>query len=112
VFEIHISDAAKRDLINNVDWWSENRSADEAERWYVAILESIYSLEQMPERCPLAREAEALGIELHNLWFGLSGKHTHRTLFTISSTNVNVLRVLSTRRENKNLNLDENVNRS
>ena len=107
MFEVFISDAAKKDLRNNVDWWSENRSAEEAELWYTSILESIYSLEHMPQRCPLAREAETLSIELHNLWFGMSSKQTHRSLFTIEGNRVKVLRVLSTRQETKDLKFDE-----
>ena len=82
MFEIVLSATAQNDLRANVQWWSEHRSPSEAERWYVSILESIYSLEHMPTRCLLAREAETLGIELHNLWFGLSAKQTHRVLYT------------------------------
>lgn len=107
MFEVFITDVAKKDLRNNVDWWSKNRSPDEAERWYIEILESIYSLEQLPQRCPLAREAETLGIDLHNLWFGLSSKQTHRSLFTIDGKRVNVLRVLSARQETRDLKLEE-----
>lgn len=99
MFEIVLSDAAKKDLRTNVQWWSEHRSSAEAERWYAAILESIYSLKQMPRRCLLAREAEALGIELHNLWFGLSTKQTHRVLYTVDGNTVNVFRGLSTRQD-------------
>ncbi len=105
MFEIVLTKAAQADLRNNVKWWSEHRSHSEAERWYVSILEHIYSLQHMPTRCLLAREAEALGIELHNLWFGLGSKQTHRVLFTVDGSTVNVLRVLSTRQDTVALNL-------
>jgi plasmid stabilization system protein ParE len=105
VFEVHLSDSAKLDLRTNVDWWSENRSEIEAERWYDAIMEAIYSLERTPRRCIAAREAERLGVKLKNLWFGMSSKQTHRVLFTVDGSRVNVLRVLSTRQNTDNLNL-------
>ena len=106
MFEIVLTDVAKADLRRNVDWWSENRSPTEAERWYASILESIYSLEEMPTRCLMAREAETLGIELHNLWFGLGKKQTHRVLFTVEGNTVNVFRVLSTRQDANDLSSD------
>jgi plasmid stabilization system protein ParE len=99
VFEVFLSDAAKRDLRLNVQWWSEHRSVEEAECWYVSLLQSIYSLEHFPERCGLAREADSLGIEIRNLWFGLSTKQTHRAVFVIERNKVSILRVLSARQD-------------
>jgi len=107
VFEILLTDAAKRDLRNTVDWWSEHRSIIEAERWYASILSSIYSLEHNPKRCVLARESTRLKIELHNLWFGMANKQTHRVLFIVDGDCVNILRVLGTRQDTTDLNLTE-----
>ncbi|MCU0713288.1 MAG: hypothetical protein MUC43_14605 [Pirellula sp.] len=56
MFRVLLSDAAQSDIRNNVTWWSENRSREEAERWYIAVMEKIYSLEQLPLRCPIALE--------------------------------------------------------
>ena len=53
----------------------------------------------------MAREAEALGIELRNLWFGLRSKQTHRVLFTVEGSTVTILRVLSTRQDGNALDL-------
>ncbi len=105
MFEVLLSESAIRDLRSNVDWWSEHRSSEESERWYVAIMEAIYSLEHNPQRSTFAREAELLGIELRNLWFGLSSKQTHRVLFTVDGSQVNVLRVLSARQNTDDLKL-------
>lgn len=105
MFNVFLSDAAQADLRRNVEWWSENRSSSQAERWYDEILKSIYSLSDNPEKCIIARESTALNIELHNLWFGLGSKQTHRVLFTIDGTTVNVLRVLSTRQDTAALKL-------
>jgi len=96
VFDVVLSDAAKADIRNIAVWWSEHRSKDDAERWYVAIIKKIYLLEHMPRRCPVARESEQLGIEVRHLLFGISSKHTHRVLYEIEGSTVNVFRVLST----------------
>ena len=68
-------------------------------------MKAIYSLERNPQRCIVAREADLLGIELKNLWFGLSSKQTHRILFTVDGGVVNVLRVLSARQNTDDLKL-------
>lgn len=96
MFQVLLSDAAKSDIRSNVTWCSENRSKEEAERWYNTVIEKSYSLKQLPFRCPIARESEILGIEIRHLLVGVSSKHTHRILFTIDGDIVNVLRVLST----------------
>ncbi len=96
MFRVLISDAAQSDIRKNVIWCSENRSKEEAERWYIAVMEKIYSLEQLPLRCPIARESEILGIEIRHLLFGISSKHTHRVLYTMDGDIVKVVRVLST----------------
>ena len=105
MFEVLLSDSAKRDLRSNVDWWSEHRSESQAELWYDSVMKAIYSLERNPQRCIVAREADLLGIELKNLWFGLSSKQTHRILFTVDGGVVNVLRVLSARQNTDDLKL-------
>jgi plasmid stabilization system protein ParE len=96
VFEVVITSAAQSDIRSNVVWWSENRSKNDAERWYVAAMEKIYSLEHFPFRCPIAKESEKFGIEIRHLLFGISTKHTHRVLYEVDASTVRVFRVLST----------------
>jgi plasmid stabilization system protein ParE len=96
VFDVVLSDLAKSDLRENVKWWSEHRSPEEAERWYNAILNKIYSLEHMPNRCPMAPETDALKLEIRHLLFGLASRLTHRVLFEIDGKTINVFRVLHT----------------
>jgi plasmid stabilization system protein ParE len=49
---------ARRDIQANYDWWKENRSAEQADRWYQRILAAVKSLRRSPERCVLAAEAD------------------------------------------------------
>jgi len=42
------------------EWWRDNRSAEQADRWYRGIHKSLTSLRQMPERCASSPEADLL----------------------------------------------------
>jgi plasmid stabilization system protein ParE len=65
-------------------------SASSAARWYAGLMTAIESLEQLPERCGLAPEAEDLGVKLRQLLFG-KRRNEYRILFTIRGDVVNVL---------------------
>jgi plasmid stabilization system protein ParE len=61
--------------------------------WLRDIFQSIFSLQKMPDRCPLAPEAESLGIEVRQLLFE---KRTslYRIIFDIQGGSlVRILRV-------------------
>jgi len=91
-----ISGPAKRDIQADYDWWAENRSAEQADRWYVGIRDAIASLRNMPERCSPATETELLAQGIRQLLFGLGRRATHRIVFTIDGNTVVVLRVRHT----------------
>ena len=57
------------------------RSPLKAEKWLRALYKKIDSLEQMPERCPLARENEYFEETLRHLIF-----KSHRIIFRIDET--------------------------
>jgi plasmid stabilization system protein ParE len=84
---------AKEDLRQTLFWWAENRSAEQAERWYTGILAAIETLTENPHRCPVAREAAAFSYELRELHYGLGSHPTHRALFTIGPDAVLVLTI-------------------
>ncbi len=96
MFAVILTSKAETDIETNVRWWSENRSRDQAERWYSEIAAKINTLEQMPLRCSTAPEGHRLNLPIKHLLFGLSSRPTHRVLFTIVNDQVIVLRVLHT----------------
>ena len=55
-----ITGPAKRDIKNAHDWWKQNRSAEQANRWYHGILAEIKTLCQSAERCSFAAESDLL----------------------------------------------------
>jgi plasmid stabilization system protein ParE len=93
MYEVYIADKARRQFEDAARWWAENRSVEQAERWYRGFVAAIQSLERLPERCPLAREGDAFPIELRELHYGLGSRPTHRAIFAIRPSRVIVYSV-------------------
>ena len=91
--KVVITGPAKRDIEDSHEWWSTNRSAEQASRWYRGISTAIKSLRQHPERCSLAIEHDLLKRGVRQLLFGLGQRPTHRVVFTIDGDTAVVLRV-------------------
>ena len=88
-----IEPRAKQDLRHAAAWWAENRSAEQAARWYDGFVEAIQSLGENPLRWPFARENGEFPHELRELHFGLGRPPTHRAVFTVRGEAVIVLAV-------------------
>jgi plasmid stabilization system protein ParE len=89
--EVLITARAEADVAAALAWLNE-RSLAAASRWHAALLATVQTLEDGPERCPLAAEAQDLGIELRELLFG-KRPSVYRILFTIEGNTVNVLHI-------------------
>lgn len=90
---VHITTRAANDIDENVVWWAENRSTEQASRWYHGIKEFIDSLSVIPESRPLISEDVKSSFETREAYFGLSGRKTHRIVFQIQSDFVEVVTV-------------------
>ena len=88
-----IEPEAKASLRHAVEWWSENRSQEQALRWYDGIYDALQTLTNHPQRCPLARENNKSDDELRELHFGLQTRPTHRIIFVIDPEAVRVLAI-------------------
>jgi plasmid stabilization system protein ParE len=89
-FTVTIARKAAREIEEQYDWLAQ-RSQAAANRWRDSLLEAIGSLEENPERCPEAPEAE-WHEGLRQLLHG-KRRHVHRVLFEIRGQTVVVLRV-------------------
>ena len=92
-YEVLITPRAEREAQSNHDWWAENRSVEQAARWYDEFLRVALSLERNPERHVIAAENDRFPYELRQLNFGIGRKPTHRLVFTIRPKEVVILRV-------------------
>ena len=88
-----ITGPAKRDINEAYDRWANNRSVEQAKRWYVGIRAAIRSLRKNPGRCAMAVESDLLAHGIRQLNFGLGRRPTHRIVFAVDGATVIILRV-------------------
>jgi len=62
--------------------WIRDFNLESAKSWYKGLLETIFSLEQFPARCPVAPESKFLGREIKQLLYG-TGRRSYRIFFEI-----------------------------
>jgi plasmid stabilization system protein ParE len=82
-YRITILPRAKRQMLDQALWWSENRSAEQAFDWLEGLEQALASLAKTPERCAVARESDAFDFVVRELHYGLRNKATHRAVFEI-----------------------------
>ena len=92
-YSVRILPEAYEALEASAVWWADHRSSDEALRWYDGFIAKLESLDHMPESHPLARENPRVAFELRELHYGLGSRTTHRALFQIIGTTIEVLSV-------------------
>jgi plasmid stabilization system protein ParE len=93
MYNVRISEPAEHDIRAAFELWRDNRSAEQATRWYIGIRKAISSLRDTPERWALAPETDLLPQGIRQLLFGLRRRPTHRIVFTIVDQDVTILRV-------------------
>jgi plasmid stabilization system protein ParE len=72
-------------------------SPDAARRWLIGLFQAIFSLDEMPRRCPMIPEADEIGREIRHLLYG-KRTATYRVIFDIDEESeegpcVRVLRI-------------------
>ena len=68
-YQVVLADSAKADANRIYDWVVE-RAPVRGPEWFEELIDSLYTLEQLPNRCPLAREAEEAKRDIRCLLFG------------------------------------------
>ena len=92
-YRVTILPLAKRQLLDQALWWSENRSEEQAFRWLEGFELALGSLAYDPDRCCIARENDAFNIVIRELHYGLGNKATHRAVFEVRNDEVIVYSV-------------------
>ena len=90
---------AEQALRRNADWWAENRSPSQAERWYDGFAQAIFGLGDHPHRYPLARESDKFPYEVRVMNYGVSSRPTHRALYTVRPDAVVVISIRSAKQK-------------
>lgn len=68
-YKIRLTTRAKTDLTTAFNYFEE-KAPETAASWYRLVTAEIASLTEMAARCPLAPEAQKLGVELQHLLYG------------------------------------------
>lgn len=87
-YQAVLSETAEGDAGQIYDWIIE-RAPSRGPKWFGELVDSLYSLEQLPYRCPLARESVQARREIRCLLFG-SRKHAYRILYEVNEASQTV----------------------
>ena len=78
-FQVDITEPALADAEDYVRFVRDVKKEPEAaERWFRGLVEAIYSLEDLPERCPVIPEREEFSYEIRHLVY-----FSHRIIFRV-----------------------------
>ncbi len=93
MFTVELSDLAEADIQRAFTWWRDNRSSEQAHRWYRAVKRALGTLREIADRCAPAMEANLHPLGLRQLHFGAGRRPTHRVIFVVDGSRVVVYRI-------------------
>jgi plasmid stabilization system protein ParE len=93
-----LTDRAEADVAAVLRWFRDQRATAAGGRWLAQLTTRLDTLEQHPERCPLAPESEDIGEPVRELLFG-RGRFRYRILFVVSRPTVFVVRIWHSSRD-------------
>ena len=91
-FRVKTTAEADEDADSILEWLVSQHAGNTGLRWYKALEDSIASLANFPNRCPLAPENSEFPFEVRQLLYG-QAPHLYRILFTIDNGTVYVLHI-------------------
>jgi plasmid stabilization system protein ParE len=92
-FRVAILPQARHDIDRNADWWAEHHSVEQALWWSDAIYDQLKTLQDFPDRHPLASENDEFPYEIREKLVGLGSRPGYRAVFTVKNDKVFVLTV-------------------
>jgi plasmid stabilization system protein ParE len=97
-YRVRLSDKAYRDIDQILAWFFDQRAISAGRRWERGFRAKVRTLARDPHRCPLAPEAEALGLSVRELHFGRP-PGVYRIFFEIKGREVVILHVRHSARD-------------
>lgn len=93
-FQVNLTTRATSDIESALEWLQET-APHALEQWYEKLMAAIHSLEYLPTRYPVFRQAEKrlkLDFEVREMLFG-KRRGTFRVFYRIIDDTVNVLHI-------------------
>ena len=94
LYTVKVLPEAQQDILNNMLWWAENHSAEQAADWYEVVRRQIQQVPNAPESHGLSAESPFFQYEIRDALIGKGRRGSYRAVFTIVGSEVVVLRVL------------------
>lgn len=91
-YRVVVTDKAEADIESILKWFDQQSATQAGARWYAQFVAKLETLENHPERCPIAVESVDIGQEIRELLLGRRG-YKYRVFFKMSGRSVVVLRV-------------------
>ena len=86
-FRVDIAEPALTDAEDYVRYIREVRKQPEAaERWFRGLVKNVYSIEELPERCPVIPEHDEFPFEIRHLVY-----FSHRIIFRVHRETASVV---------------------
>jgi len=89
-----ISQKAKQDIRRNAEWWAENHSRSQAEKWFFCVYDQIEAIGQSPSGYGLSEENGIVPIEFRNALVGSGIRKSYRAIFRVLDDSVIIYRVV------------------
>ena len=80
-YKVALTESAKADA-NRIHDWVIGQAPHRGPPWFEQLIDSLYSLEELPYRCPLAREAKEARREIRCLLLG-KRRDVYRILYEV-----------------------------
>ncbi len=97
-YQIRLTHKAERDADNVLRWFADQHAMTAGTKWLSTLMARLNTLETNPERCPVAEESAALGLEIRELLLG-KRRGVYRLLFQIKERTVYIVRIWHIARE-------------
>jgi plasmid stabilization system protein ParE len=97
-FRVEYSVRAKLDLDAILEWLLAQEAGDGGFQWFRKLQDAVYSLRELPQRCPPAPENKEFPFEVRQLLYGRRS-HRYRILFTVEGETVVILHIRHGRRQ-------------
>jgi plasmid stabilization system protein ParE len=96
---VRFTRTSSRELHRIADWYNDQISGL-GEKWLQGIQKTMASLSENPDRFGLAHEVDSFPYELHELYYGVGRRKTHRVLFRMTKEEVVILGIRHTSQQN------------
>lgn len=63
--------------------WLKKNSEESADKWLKGLTETVKSLQNFPNRCPIANESRLFLVEIRQIFYG-KGRNQFRIMFGVS----------------------------